>query len=140
MIRGIETPSTFHGCSVALLRHDAARGVLVFDTLDSELAGALQGLEIGESEGLTGLSFVLQQPMRVADLQQDPAYSPRVDRRTGRACRSFLAVPVSSPRLGEWGMLTVASLDGVDTRLGSDCLQLAVDWSRRIVEAIERGS
>ena len=70
--------------------------------------------------------------------QRSPNYSPRVDRSTRRSCTSLIAVPLSSPKLGEWGMLTIATLAGGDASLGADALSVAMDWANALVRELER--
>lgn len=70
--------------------------------------------------------------------QRSPNYSPRVDRSTRRSCTSLIAVPLSSPKLGEWGMLTITTLAGGDASLGADALSVAMDWANALVRELER--
>jgi len=137
-MRGTQIPEQFQRCSVALLRHDAVRRKLVFVESASEVAAELIGRELDETEGVTGLAFLLQQPMRVSDLQRSPNYSPRIDRSTQRSCTSLIAVPLSSPALGEWGMLTIATLAGSDVSLDNDSLAVATAWANALVSELER--
>ena len=89
--------------SVLLLTEDRAE--LEFVLSESPVADTLRGLRQPVGKGITGLAFVLQQPMVVNDVSHDTSFDPTVQERTKVHTRSIMVVPLVAP-CGEFGALT----------------------------------
>ncbi len=89
--------------SVLLLTED--RHELEFVICDSPVAATLCGMRQPVGKGITGLSFVLQQPMVVNDVAHDASFDPTVQTLTHVSTRSIMVVPLVA-QCGEYGALT----------------------------------
>lgn len=83
-------------CSLALLTEDESE--LVFTTASGTGAEEVIDLRIPAGQGIAGWVVMSEQPISVADLQQDPRFKVDVAESTGYVPRAILAVPVRSPR------------------------------------------
>jgi GAF domain-containing protein len=102
----------------AVQRADAAEGSILLLTEDgralrfvvceSPVAATLTGTVQPLDKGITGLAFMLQQPMVVNDTARDGSFDPTVQERTGVKTSSVMAVPLVSPQ-GEFGALTAVN-------------------------------
>lgn len=89
--------------SVLLLTAD--RSALEFVLSESPVAEKLRGLCQPVGKGITGLAFLLQQPMVVNDVTHDNSFDPTVQDLTKVRTRSIMVVPLVAP-CGEYGALT----------------------------------
>jgi GAF domain-containing protein len=83
-------------CSLALLSDD--RTELVFTTASGPGAAGVVDLRLPVGQGIAGWVVMSEQPISVADLQQDTRFASGVAESTGYVPRAILAVPVASPR------------------------------------------
>jgi GAF domain-containing protein len=83
-------------CSLALLSDD--RTELVFTTASGTGAAGVVDLRLPVGQGIAGWVVMSEQPISVADLQQDTRFASEVAESTGYVPRAILAVPVASPR------------------------------------------
>jgi GAF domain-containing protein len=83
-------------CSLALLSDD--RTELVFTTASGSGAAGVVDLRLPVGQGIAGWVVMSEQPISVADLQQDTRFASGVAESTGYVPRAILAVPVASPR------------------------------------------
>jgi len=84
---------------------------LRFTVCCSPVADKLQGLQQSVGDGISGLSFQMQQPMIVNDTQTDPAYDPHVDKQVGVVTTTIMVVPIATPD-EEFGVLTAINKPG----------------------------
>lgn len=82
-------------CSLALLSDD--RTELVFTTASGSGAAGVVDLRLPVGQGIAGWVVMSEQPISVADLQQDTRFASGVAQSTGYVPRAILAVPVASP-------------------------------------------
>lgn len=82
-------------CSLALLTDDESE--LVFTTASGEGSEGVIDLRIPAGQGIAGWVVMSEQPISIADLQQDPRFAVDVAESTGYVPRAILAVPVRTP-------------------------------------------
>ena len=102
-LRAAVTAADAEEGSVLLLTED--RGELEFVLCESPVTDTLRGLRQPVGKGITGLAFLLQQPMVVNDVTRDASFDPTVQERTKVRTRSIMVVPLVAP-CGEFGALT----------------------------------
>jgi len=83
-------------CSLALLSEDQTE--LVFTTASGSGAAGVVDLRLPVGQGIAGWVVMSEQPISVADLQQDARFASGVAESTGYVPTAILAVPVASPR------------------------------------------
>jgi GAF domain-containing protein len=118
--------------SILLLSEDGH--ALQFVVCESPVAATLMGIRQSLDRGITGLSFSLQQPMVVNDVERDPAFDPGVQERTQVRTRSIMVVPLVSPDQ-EFGALTAVNSHRADGFTSSD-LEAYGEAARRITERL----
>lgn len=94
--------------SVAILLLDETGLNLRFVLAHSAASEKLLGLEQPLSKGITGLAVSFQQPMIVNQTEEDPAFDPTVDSKTGMTTESIMVVPLVTPH-NEFGALTAVN-------------------------------
>jgi len=96
----------------SLLLLDEAKQELVFVEVQGSSREALLGYRLPASQGIAGWVVTHRTPELVADVYQDPRFSPLVDQTTGFHTSSLLCVPlVSADR-------TLGVIEVVNTRSG----------------------
>lgn len=89
--------------SILIVTRD--RQHLRFVISHSPVAAQLEGTEQDTDQGITGLSFSMQQPMIVNDVKADPSHYSGVDELTQTTTKSEMVMPLASPE-DEFGVMT----------------------------------
>src|SRR4051794_11354584 len=78
----------------SVLVRDGDSGGLRFLTATSNLTEELLALRLPPGAGIAGLVFSTQQPMAVADVEQEGSFWSEADKRTGFKTVTLLATPI----------------------------------------------
>jgi HD-GYP domain-containing protein (c-di-GMP phosphodiesterase class II) len=78
----------------SLLFVDDVTGDLYFDSVSGDKSDFLKSVQLKRGEGVAGWVTTYNQPVIVDDVQNDPRFSRRVDKRSGIQTKNMLCVPV----------------------------------------------
>jgi GAF domain-containing protein len=78
----------------SVLVRDGTRGGLKFMAAIGEVADKLLKVKLPPGKGIAGFVFASGQPVAVADVRQEEAFYPEVDRATGYLTQTVLATPL----------------------------------------------
>ncbi len=91
---------------------DEEKGELVFVDVHGASREALLGFRMPASQGIAGWVATHRQPELVADVRQEPRFSPLVDQSTGFRTVSLMCVPLTD------GPRTLGVIEVVNSRSG----------------------
>lgn len=80
----------------SLLLLDEVSGELIFEIAVSPGGSELKGLRLAKGEGVAGRVAETGEPLLISDVNDNPYFSPQVDRMIAQETRSIICVPLKS--------------------------------------------
>ena len=86
--------ATFGAQAASIMRYDADRDELVFETVSGAGSGALVGSRLPAGAGIAGWVLAAHEPLVVEDVDRDPRFAVDVAQRSGYVPKGIMASPL----------------------------------------------
>jgi len=125
-----EAVKAVHASEASILLFNPDGASLRFVLSHSPVAEKLLGSTVSLQESITGLAAVLQQPMLVNEVKEDPKFQHDVDLKSGVVTKSILVMPLVTPQQ-QFGALTAINSE-VEGGFGREDMETYAQFAERI--------